>query len=234
MVSATDTRADERLTNQVQVVPDVISVFALPGTVLLPGELLPLHVFEPRYRALTRDALAAERVLGVVAIRPGYETEAAGSPPLAEVGCLGFIAQHRELPDGRFILWLVGLEPFRIERELTADAPYRIVKVSYLPTAEPEAGLATIFPLRRELKSLLPSLLDTDAATRRAMDQQLEDVTDSQLVALACQTLELDAERKQRVLETSTMAGRFLAVFEDLYARLEQQPPVAVDPQLVN
>ena len=234
MMSATDMRANGPQDDPVQLVPDVISVFPLPATVLLPGELLPLHVFEPRYRALTRDALAGERVLGIVAIRPGHEAEAAGSPPLVEVGCLGFIAQHRELPDGRFLLWLVGLEPFRIEHELTAGTPYRTVKVSYLPTAEPGAGLASIIPLRRELKSLLPSLLDTDVATRRSMDRQLEDVTDSQLVALACQTLELDAERKQQVLETPSMVGRYLAVFEDLYARLEQQPLAEVDPDQLN
>ena len=165
MVELTDTTAQPNEDEDVRLVPDVVSVFPLPNTVLLPGELLPLHVFESRYRELTRDALAGHRVFGVVSILHGHEAEAAGAPPLDEVGCLGYIAQHTELPDGRFLLWLVGLEPFRIEQELDVETPYRAVRVSYLPTTDSAAELSQVNPLRRELRTLLPR-----PARRRRVD----------------------------------------------------------------
>ena len=92
------------------LVPDTIPLFPLPRTVLLPGELLPLHVFEERYRAMVREAVVGHRVIGIVAVAPGHEEEHLDAPPLEEVGCVGFVAQHRELDDGRFLIWLVGLE----------------------------------------------------------------------------------------------------------------------------
>jgi Lon protease-like protein len=234
MASAGDIQLGNPQEEQAHLVPDVIPVFPLPRTVLLPGELLPLHVFEPRYRALAHDALAADRVFRIVAIKPGHEEEAPGSPPLVDVGCLGFIAQHTEFPDGRFLLWLVGLEPFHVDREVIATAPYRTVKVTYLPTAEPTADQPSLSRLRRELKRLLPALLGSERTAREMMREQLEDVTDSQLVALACQALELDPERKQQVLETPSVVGRYIAVFEDLYARLDQQTLVNEDSDQVN
>jgi hypothetical protein len=203
--------------------------------VLLPGELLPLHVFEPRYRALTRDALAAERVMGIVAIRPGHEEEAPGAPPLEPIGCLGFVVDHRELEDGRYLLWLVGLQPFRIERELEVDTPYRAVKVSYLERDSSADELARVSPLRRELRGLIPDLLKVDDDARPSLREQLDAATDSQLVAIACQALELAPTRKQELLESSSLTGRYSLLFEDLYARSElDQAPAGVGPRTLN
>ena len=222
MVDLTDTTARPTDGEDVRLVPDVVPVFPLPNTVLIPGELLPLHVFEPRYRELTRDALASHRVFGVVSILHGHEAEAAGAPPLEEVGCLGYIAQHSELPDGRFLLWLVGLEPFRIEQELEVDTPYRAVRVSYLPTTDSAAELSQVTPLRRELRTLLPGLLDADESTRRTMFEHLGEASDSQLVALACHAVEMGPERKLDLLQRSSLVARYSMVFEDLYAHLER------------
>jgi len=201
------------------LVPDTIPLFPLPRTVLLPGELLPLHVFEERYRAMVREAVVGHRVIGVVAVAPGHEGEHLGAPPLQEVGCVGFVAQHRELDDGRFLIWLVGLEVFRIDQELDSSTPYRLARVTYLTGRDSASELAGIQPLRTELRSLLPGLVDSDEEARRSMAEQLGDVTDTQLVALASHVLELPFERKQLLLETSSVADRFMLVYEDLYAR---------------
>ncbi|MCU0234195.1 MAG: LON peptidase substrate-binding domain-containing protein, partial [Thermoanaerobaculales bacterium] len=202
-------------------VPDVIPIFPLPRVVLLPGEVLPLHVFEPRYRELVRDAVASHNVMGIVEVRPGCERELPGSPPVREVGCVGYIAAHEELPDGRFLLWLIGLERFRILEELEAVTAYRQVRVRYEPSPDAAPRLAGVSQLREELRGVLPELLEIDDAARGQFAQHMAGVSDAQLVALACQVLELPSDRKQEVLEAASLADRFLLLYEDLYRHLE-------------
>jgi Lon protease-like protein len=205
-------------------VPDVIPIFPLPRVVLLPSEVLPLHVFEPRYIELVRDAVASHRVVGMVEMLPGHEDELPHSPPVREIGCVGFIAAHEELEDGRFLMWLLGLERFHIERELEVPTSYRQVQVLYQPTPESAKRLAEILALRQELRTLLPGLVDLDEPSREQFAHHMADVSDAQLVALASQILELPAERKQALLEAENLSQRFLMVYEDLYRHLDTNP----------
>jgi len=216
-------------------VPDVIPIFPLPKTVLMPGEVLPLHVFEPRYRELVRDAVATHKVIGIVGVRPGFELELPGSPPVREVGCIGYVASHEELPDGRFLLWLLGLERFRILEELATTTAYRQVRVQYEPTHESPKRLAEIRAVRTELRELLPSLVELDDAAVGQFAAHVADVSDAQLIALACQILELRSDRKQEVLEAASLSERFLMLYEDLYKHLDQNPDVEeLDPDQLN
>jgi Lon protease-like protein len=205
-------------------VPDVIPIFPLPKTVLLPAEVLPLHVFEPRYIDLVRDAIASHRVIGIVEVMPGHESELPLSPPVREFGCVGFIAANEELPDGRFLLWLLGLERFRIEEELEMPTAYRQVRVEYHPTPESLKRMAGIRQLREELRTLLPGLVDLDEASRQQFARHIAEVSDSQLIALASQILEIPSLRKQELLEAGTLSERFLMVYEDLYRHLDTKP----------
>jgi Lon protease-like protein len=204
--------------------PEVISIFPLPGTVLMPGEVLPLHIFEPRYRDMVRDALASHKVFGMVESLPATPTEDAGNASVREIGCVGFIAHHQMLPDGRYMLWLLGLERFHIEEEVDAATLYRQVRVRYLPADESATRLAGIQPLRQEMKTLLPRLVDVDDGTRDLLTSQLKDVSDTQLIALACQILEMPADRKQLILEAESVVDRFLMVYEDIYRHLDLNP----------
>ena len=216
-------------------VPDVIPVFPLPETVLLPGEVLPLHIFEARYRDMVRDALASHRVIGLVESLVGDPAEGFTSGAIRDVGCVGLIAQHEEMDDGRFLLWLLGLERFHIEEELAAETRYRQVRVSYTPIVESVGQLAGIQPLRHELRRLLPKLIDADGTAEEMLTAQMEDVGDSQLIALACQILELGSERKQQILEAPTQVERFLMVYEDVYRHLELYPDLeVVEPGQLN
>ena len=205
-------------------VPDVIPVFPLANTVLLPGEVLPLHIFEPRYRAMVKDALSGHRVIGMVQALPSEHGEDIGSSEMSSVGCLGLIAQHQELPDGRFLMWLLGVERFRIDEELAAPTAYRQVRVHYTPVERSAQRLAGIQPLRQELRALLPKLVDADESTRQMLARQMDEVTDTQLIALSCQILEIGADRKQKVLEAASQADRFLMIYEDVYQHLELNP----------
>jgi Lon protease-like protein len=203
------------------VVPEVIPIFPLRGTVLLPGEVLPLHIFEPRYRDMVRDALASHRVIGMVEPLPEPDAADSGLSPVRAVGCIGLIAQHQELPDGRFLLWLVGVERFHIDDELETPTRYRKVRVTYIPTEQSAQRLAGIQPLRAELRQLLPGLLESDDETKGLLADQMDNVTDTQLIALACQILELPADRKQEILEAESQTERFMMVYEDVYRHMD-------------
>jgi Lon protease-like protein len=205
-------------------VPDVIPIFPLPKVVLLPSEVLPLHVFEPRYIELVRDAVASHKVIGMVEVLPGHENDLPRSPPVREVGCVGFIATYEELEDGRFLMWLLGLERFHIEQELDVPTSYRQVRVRYQPITESRKRLAGIRQLRLELRTLLPTFIDLDEASREQFAHHMAEVSDAQLIALASQILEIPSERKQTLLEAGTLSERFLMVYEDLYRHLDTNP----------
>lgn len=206
--------------------PEVLPIFPLQNTVLLPGEVLPLHIFEPRYRAMVDDALEGPRIIGMVEYDGGRSEEECHAA-VEGVGCAGLIAQHERLPDGRYLLWLIGIERFRIQDELEVPTLYRQVRVSYAPIDESLDDLSRVQGLRTELRSILPQLAGLDDAMRATFSHQIVDASDNQLIALAGQILEIDAPRKQELLETETLFDRYTKVFEDLYAHLEMQPSLA-------
>lgn len=125
------------------------------GTVLLPGALLPLHVFEPRYRALVQDCLAATREFGVVLIERG--SEVGGGDLRSGVGTVAEIAEAEELPDGRWALIAVGRRRLRVDEWLDDD-PYPRALVSDWSDPEPESGhdraVADLIPLLRRVLAL--------------------------------------------------------------------------------
>jgi Lon protease-like protein len=105
-----------------------LPIFPLPNCVLLPGGLLPLMVFEPRYRELTRDCLAGHQLMGIARLRPGFESSYYGRPPVYEKCGVGQILCSEELPDGRFRLLLRGVARAEIARELPSERTYRLVE----------------------------------------------------------------------------------------------------------
>jgi hypothetical protein len=118
--------------------PDALAelpIFPLPNCVLLPGGLLPLHVFEPRYRELTRDCLSGKQLMAVARLRPGYEQTYYGRPPVYERCGVGRIICSEELPDGRFALLLRGIARVEIARELQLERSYRMVEARPLADA---------------------------------------------------------------------------------------------------
>jgi len=210
--------------------PDLIAVFPLPGVVMLPGEVLPLHIFEPRYRAMVRDALKGNRVIGMIESVSDATFSGGERPGLRDIGCVGYIADHKELPDGRFLLWLLGLERFTIDEELAVDTSYRQVRVTYNPIRESAESLAGLHAVRNELRSAIPRLVDLDDDDREALQEQLGEISDSQLIALASQILELPTGLKRRLLEAGNQIDRFLLVVAELYRHLEAHPEIGGDP----
>ena len=115
--------------------PAVISVFPLPGALLLPRGQMPLNIFEPRYLAMVDDALRdGHRLIGM--IQPDVAHSGADKPSLYKIGCVGRITQFAESGDGRYLIELTGVARFRIEEELKVSTSYRQCRVTYAPFAD--------------------------------------------------------------------------------------------------
>lgn len=122
----------------------IVPLFPLPCVFLFPGTLMPLHVFEPRYRALIEDSLDGPGRIVMAAVREGHEDQLAGAPPVYDIAGLGEICRHERLPDGRFLVLLAGLTRVMI-REVASERPYRFVEAVALcetpVAAQRQAGL---------------------------------------------------------------------------------------------
>jgi Lon protease-like protein len=104
-----------------------VALFPLPNAVFFPHAIFPLHIFEPRYRKMTADALEGDRLIAMAQLKPGWEEMPAGLiPPIYEMVCLSRITAEEKLPDGRYCLMMQGLSRARVLREKPADLPYRI------------------------------------------------------------------------------------------------------------
>jgi Lon protease-like protein len=125
-------------------------LFPLPNVVLFPHVMLPLHIFEPRYRQMTADALAGDRLICMALLRPGWGADYDGCPAIYPTACLGRILAEQRLGDGRFNLLLRGVARVRLRHELPLDRPYRRGRVEVLPEGgEPPEAVGV--KMRREL-----------------------------------------------------------------------------------
>src|SRR6185436_13288472 len=115
---------------QVTDLPQLIPVFPLDGALLLPGGELPLQIFEPRYLNMVDDAMAGERVIGMIQTKGGGDRL---RPSLAQVGCVGRITSYNETSDGRYLITLTGVCRFDAGEELSIRTPYRQVRARYEP-----------------------------------------------------------------------------------------------------
>jgi len=184
--------------------PTRLSIFPLGGALLFPRAQLPLHIFEPRYRALVRDALARDRRIGMIQPRPGDEGDV---PALFDVGCVGRIAQVEALPDGRFNLVLEGTGRFRLLRELDTATPFRQVEAAldaFPHDLDEPAVLASVrrAELERDARAYAEAQgyqIDWDAVGR------LDDET---LVNAIAQVAPFDIAAKQALLEAPDLVDR--------------------------
>jgi uncharacterized protein len=131
--------SDRPSTREPLVLPDVLPIFPLTGVLLLPHGRLPLNIFEPRYLAMTRDALAGERLIGMVQpSQPQDDNRGGGgaNPPVYSVGCAGRLTQFSETDDGRYLITLTGIQRFRIVEELPPLSGYRRIVPDWLPFAD--------------------------------------------------------------------------------------------------
>jgi Lon protease-like protein len=191
-----------------------LSIFPLAGTLLFPRGQLPLHIFEPRYRALVSDALARDRRIAMIQPRDN------GRPPaLFDIGCIGHIREIERLDDGRFNLVLEGVSRFRLVRELDVTTPFRQVEGDVTDFADAESPDALPSVVRAEIErearrfaAARGIVVDWNAVNR------LDDET---LVNGIAQIAPFDPATKQALLEAATLADRadVLAQFLGFFRR---------------
>jgi len=184
-----------------------LPVFPLPDVVFFPGTVLPLHVFETRYRAMVKDALAADRTLAVALLQPGWERQYAGNPACFPVATAGTIEDLQTTADGRYYFRLVGSVRVRLG-EVLRDAPYRFVRAVEIPERPVDDDDPSI--RRRKLDLLATQLclvreLSGSDVTSLVLDERMPFAA---AVNGACASLPAEAAIRQTLLELDDLTER--------------------------
>ena len=197
-------------------IPSLIPLFPLPDVVLFPHVSLPLHIFEPRYRRMVADALDGHKIIGMILLRPGWEPDYYGRPPVFDSGCAGRIEASEVREDGKYDIVLRGLSRFRVIEE-HAGQPYRLAAVQPRPEEEDD-GTADLDGFRRRVL----------AAIGRAADGPTVMVLNSDLphpafVDALSQSLPLAPVERQSLLDCDSVAQRYARLLEVLdFRQIEQ------------
>jgi Lon protease-like protein len=196
----------------------IVPVFPLPNVVLFPGMFLPLHIFEPRYRAMTADVLQGERLIAMALLQPGWEEQYEGSPPIHPIMGMGKIIEHETLKDDRYNLVLLGLARVRVIQEV-GSGPYRRARVELLgePATEPPGYERK----RRTLRMIYMELMKT---LGRGVALPPEDISLGMLCDLVASLLGYDPATRQRLLEELDPAARCDFIMKAFEAPVSREP----------
>ena len=185
-----------------------LPIFPLPNVVFFPKMILPLHVFEPRYKRMIRDTLRKERRIGINLLKEGWQEDYYGSPPIHTIGCMGEIEQYERLPEGRFNILLRGTNRFEI-LSYEKETPYRIASIRLLK--DTPFGIERYDQIKerdvlferfvRYFKTVLGMDIDEDRIDRKG---SLESMV-NQIASI----LDIPVREKQELLEASNLRQRF-------------------------
>jgi Lon protease-like protein len=194
------------------MLPPTLPLFPLPNVVLFPNVFLPLHIFEPRYRQMVSDALAGERMIGMVLLQPGHEAEYERTPPIYEVGCAGLITHAERLADGRFNIVLRGLQRFRVvgEEPPNEEVLYRRATVSSIGEPGPDSMREALRMERQKLEVMIAPAL-TGTLAERGLPPAMPD---EDLINALSQYLALEPIEKQALLEQDGALERCRSLIE--------------------
>lgn len=184
--------------------PQVIPIFPLPGAILLPRGQLPLNIFEPRYLNMIDDAMAGDRIIGMIQPQGGVQRLHGLSP----IGCAGRITSFAETSDGRYLITLTGCARFRLGSEIPTQTPYRQVRADFAPfEADLSAPPVDDVGLDRDgLLDALRAYLET-----RGLDidwDTAETAPPEALINSLSMALPFDPPEKQALLEAASLTDR--------------------------
>jgi len=197
--------------NPPKELPDILPVFPLTGVLVFPGMILPLHIFEPRYRNMIEDALNVDGIFGMIQpVVPGQDNRPApGSdketPELYSVGCAGYIERWQKLPDGRYVLELRGMNRFRSGGELSLLHGYRRVKADYNGFADLPVDIEWGCDRARLMKTLAEYAKDHSSVLRL---EHVGELSDIELVNILGMSLPFHPTEKQALLEAPSLKDR--------------------------
>jgi Lon protease-like protein len=195
-----------------------LPMFPLPNVVLFPHALLPLHIFEERYREMARDILAGQRFLAMALIAPGQDLDVMEKPSVRPVAGIGEVVMAHELADGRFNLVVRGRARIHIDDELISDRPYRLITASTLPDL-PLGDPGELRDADQSLRALVGHLADAIPEGGELLRQVVaSQETSSELVDVLAAALVVDGTQRQSLLETRDVLRRIERVSAEVVA----------------
>lgn len=198
-----------------------LPIFPLPRTVLLPGSVLPLHVFEPRYRALVAHCLRSEMIFGIATLKPGYESNYEGKPDIWPHVGVGQIVGHQPFPDGRSNIVVQYVGHVEVQEELPSPHLFRVVRGKLVE--EDQGGVASALAMLRQLVLQLGGLFPSAAQEAR----RLADLDGMELADELARRLLEDPDEQRAYLGAGRLTDRIVQVHDRLANFLAPQPPIA-------
>ncbi len=207
--------ADEKeLLTAVESIP----LFPLPGMVFIPYTVLPLHVFEPRYRDLVDDAMAGNKFLAVPRLQPGWESNYESSPAVFQVMGFGKILRYEPLADGRANIVLLGLGRLRVRHEMKPDSLYRVVEGALLTDELPVRGLQSITGRVARLRMMLAQIVGgRPELTERVAPMMHKEMDAIPFINALAHLVLPDVDARQKYLEINEVVDR-IEIVETLLA----------------
>jgi Lon protease-like protein len=206
----------------------VVRLFPLPNLVLFPHVMQPLHIFEPRYRALFREAMATDRLIAMALLAPGWEADYEGRPSLYSTACLGRVAAHHRLADGSYNLLLSGLKRAEIVRELPAMKTFREAEVrlceDFYPALPAEAARKLRRAFHEAIVKILPALVKVHGQVAQLTESS---VPLGVLTDLVAYMLDIPLADKQALLAESNVHRRAESLLEHLARAARDTSPAA-------
>lgn len=192
-----------------------IPLFPLPQCVLLPHAAIPLHVFESRYRTMTRDAIDGRGLIALATFEgDGWKLDYEGNPPVRPIVCIGYIIQHHRLPGGRYNLLVHGVCRARIDREVQ-DAPYRAARLK--PVEQPQTMEIDLAEQRDTIEALLEDAHVSKLAAASAISRWLNDeIPTLAMIDLAAMALFRQADDRYAMLAETDPARRARRLIDSL------------------
>jgi uncharacterized protein len=207
-----------------------IALFPLPNCVLFPGVVQPLHIFEPRYRAMMRDVVAGESLLAMALLKPGWEQRYYGMPAIYPRLCVGRVVAHEQLPDGKYNLLLQGLVRAEVISESRREGEWGVYRLGTLrPTHE--AGLSDAHETlqRQVLRQMFEKTALRELTVAPALSSLFDEPKEGEPTAPVARLIDAiafslvqDVEAKQRILEEDNLAIRGELLLRQMAALAER------------
>jgi uncharacterized protein len=198
----------------------IVPIFPLPDTVLFPKTLIPIYIFEERYRAMTREALEGDRQIVMALLRDSLREEGIGSPAVYEIACLGKIETYEELEGGKYNLVLAGTHRVRLIREIQ-HTPYRMAEVEKMQEIACDDSSEAVVTRRNHLGGLFARYRELATAGKYRAVELMPQFPFEALVNMVASAVNLPAEDRQSLLETDDIIRRCDALIPILRQQLE-------------
>lgn len=212
-----------------------VRLFPLPNLVLFPHVMQPLHIFEPRYRALLEDALASDGLIAMAVLAPGWEANYEGRPKLEPAACLCRVMNWQKTPEGTYNILLVGVRRIRLLEELPPEKLYREARVELLEDLEVSQSAEQLpqqqAALVASFQELLPTLTDASEPLEELLRQQ---ISLGMLTDIMGYTLDLGQELKLQLLGEPRVEARaelLRAAAKRLLVKINKEPRPAFPPK---